>query len=71
MATEAIDKDFVTIRVSKKIGTAGIKNLETYARFLEINKGASKRVTKKKVLELADEVTAAAWKKFKKQHKLQ
>jgi hypothetical protein len=71
MATAAIDKDFVTIRVSKKIGAAGIKNLESYARFLEINKDSPKKVSKKKIMELADEVTAAAWKKFKKQHKLQ
>lgn len=59
-ATEAINKYFVTIRISKKIGAAGIKNLENYARFLEINKDAPKKVHKKKITELADEVTAAA-----------
>ncbi len=71
MATEAIDKDFVPIRISKNCGAAGIKNLENYAPFLEINKDAPKKVPEKKITELADEVTAAAWKKFKKQHKLQ
>ncbi len=65
MTIEAIDKDFVTIRVSKKIGAAGIKNLESYARFLEINKDAPKKVSKKKIMELADEVTAGAWEKSK------
>lgn len=48
MATEAIYKDFVTIRISKKIGAAGIKNLENYAPFLEINKDAPKKVPERK-----------------------
>ena len=71
MATEVIDKDYVSIRVSKKVGTTGIQRLENYVRFLELNKDAAKRIPKKKITELADEITAAAWKKFKKQHKLQ
>lgn len=54
MAREAVDKDFVTIRISKKIGAAEIKNLENYARFLEINNDTPKKVPKKKITELAD-----------------
>ncbi len=65
MATELIDKDYVSIKVSKKIGTAGIRRLQELARFLEINKDAPKKVSKKKIAELADEITAAAWEKLK------
>jgi len=65
MATEAIDKDFVNIRVSKKIGAAGIKRVKDYVRFLEVNKDAPKRISKKKISELADEITAGAWEKLK------
>lgn len=65
MATEAIDKDYVTIKVSKKIGAAGIKRIRDYARLLEINKDAPKRISQKKITELADEITASAWEKLK------
>jgi len=65
MAIEATDKDFVTIRVSKKIGAAGIRNLESYARFLEINRDAPKKVSKKKITVLADEITAAEGKNLR------
>jgi hypothetical protein len=71
MATEIIYKDYVSIKVSKKIGTAGIRRLQELARFLEINKDAPKKVSKKKIAELADEITAASWVKFKKKHNLQ
>jgi NADH/NAD ratio-sensing transcriptional regulator Rex len=71
MATELIDKDYISIKVSKKIGTAGIRRLQEFARFLEINKDAPKKVSKKKITELANEITAASWVKFKKKHNLQ
>ncbi len=67
MTVEITDKDYVTIRVSKKIGKAGIKRLTDYAQYLEINKDAPKKsVSKKVIAELADEITAAAWEKLKK-----
>jgi hypothetical protein len=66
MGTTAIEKDYVTIRVSKKVGKAGIKRLTDYARYLEVNKDAPKKISKKKIEELADEVTAAAWERLKK-----
>ena len=65
MATEMIDKDFVTIKVSRKIGTAGIKRVKEYVRFLEINKDAPRKISKKMIAELADEITAGAWEKLK------
>ena len=71
MANELTDKEYVTIKVSKKVGRAGIKRLTDYAHFLEINKDAPKKIDEKKILELADEITAAAWIKFKKKHNLQ
>ena len=43
MANELTDKEYVTIKVSKKVGRAGIKRLTDYARFLEINKDAPKK----------------------------
>lgn len=70
MATTISEKEYVTIKVSKKVGKAGIKRLTDYARYLEVNKDAPKKVSKKKIKELADEVTAAAWEKFKKKHNL-
>ena len=70
MATTVSEKDYITIRVSKKVGKEGIKRLTDYARYLEVNKDAPKKVSKKKIKELADEVTAAAWGKFKKKHNL-
>ena len=67
MATELIEKDFVILKVSKKIGKAGIKRLTDYAHYLEINKDVpKKKVSKKVIKELADEITAAAWEKLKK-----
>jgi hypothetical protein len=65
MATELADKDYVSIKVSKKIGAAGIKRIKEYVRFLEINKDAPKKVSQKKITELADEITAGAWEKLK------
>lgn len=71
MAAEVNDKNYVTIKVSKKIGKAGIQRITDYARYLEINTNAPKKVSKKKINELAEEITAAAWEKFKKKHKIQ
>ena len=39
--------------------------MKDYVRFLEINKDAPKKVSKKKIAELADEITAGAWEKLK------
>ena len=67
MTVEIIDKDHIAIKVSKKTGKAGIKRLTDYARYLEVNKDApKKKVSKKVIKELADEITTAAWGKLKK-----
>lgn len=67
MTVEVIDKDYIAIKVSKKIGKVGIKRLTDYAQYLEINKDVPKKKLSKKIIkELADEITAAAWEKLKK-----
>ena len=48
MTVGVIDRDYITIKVSKKIGKAGIKRLTDYARYLEINKDAPKQKVSKK-----------------------
>ena len=53
-----------------RLAAAGIKRVKEYVRFLEINKDAPKKVSKKKIMELSDEITAGAWEKFKKKHNL-
>ena len=65
MAAEVINKDYISIRVSKKVGRAGIQRLTDYARYLETHKDAPQKVSKKKIALLADEITAAAWDKLK------
>lgn len=37
MATEVNDKDYVTVKVTKEIGTKGIKRVKDFIKFLEVN----------------------------------
>ena len=48
MTVEIIDKDYIAIKISKKIGKAGIKRLTDYAQYLEITKDAPKKRYQKK-----------------------
>ncbi len=66
MATEAIDKDYIMIRVSKEIGAAGIKKIKDFIRFIEINKEAQKKVSQKTINELSRKINKDAWEKLKK-----
>jgi hypothetical protein len=66
MAAEVIDKDYITIKVSKKIGTNGIKKVKDYIRFLEVNKDAPRKVSQKTINELSRKINRAAWDKLKK-----
>ena len=50
MATDVIDKEYVTIKVFKKIGARGIKRVKAYVNFLEINKDAPKKVVKNLII---------------------
>jgi len=70
MATEAIEKDYVTIRVPQAIGTTGIKRIKQNVKVLEANTQAPKRISKKRIKEIANEVTTAAWEKLKQKRGL-
>ncbi|MES1222466.1 MAG: hypothetical protein ABUT20_43630 [Bacteroidota bacterium] len=67
MLLESMDKSKVTVSFSRKVGSSGIKKIKEYIEFLELNEGAPKRKVPKAVInKLADEITEAAWEKFKK-----
>jgi len=65
MVTELNDKAYVTIKVSKKIGRSGIKRVKDFINFLETNKDAPGKVTKKTINELSRKINKAAWDKLK------
>ena len=65
MATELIEKDFVTIKVSKKIGTAGINRVKAFVKYLEVDNGKPKKLNQKIINELSREINKAAWDKLK------
>jgi hypothetical protein len=66
MATEVIDKDFITIKVSKKIGATGIKRVKDFVKSLESANGKPKKVNQKLINELSREINKAAWEKLKR-----
>ena len=65
MTVEITDKDFVTIKVSKKIGPAGIKRVKDFVKSLETNNGKPKKLNQKIINELSREINKAAWEKLK------
>ncbi|MEP7142071.1 MAG: hypothetical protein ABI707_04330 [Ferruginibacter sp.] len=70
MATEMIDKDYITIKVSKKIGRMGIQRIKDFINFLETNKDASRKVPQKTINELSRKINKAAWDKLKKKREI-
>ena len=66
MATELIEKDFVTIKVSKKIGTTGINRVKAFVKSLEADSGKPKKLNQKIINELSREINKAASARFKK-----
>ncbi|MEO6733307.1 MAG: hypothetical protein ABIN01_18940 [Ferruginibacter sp.] len=70
MATELIEKDYVTIRVSKKVGARGIKRIKDFVQLLETNKDAPKKVPQKLIDELSRKINKTAWDKLKKKRGL-
>jgi hypothetical protein len=66
MATEVIEKDFVTIKVSKKIGTTGINRVKAFVKSLEANNGKQSKLNQKIIDKLSREINKAAWEKLKK-----
>ncbi|MBP6431646.1 MAG: hypothetical protein KA319_07765 [Ferruginibacter sp.] len=65
MPTDIIDNNYVSIRVSKKVGKLAIQQLTDYAHYLETTKDAPQKVSKKIITEIADDITASAWQKLK------
>jgi hypothetical protein len=71
MIVEKLDKDNVTISFSRKIGSTGIKRVKEYIEFLERASTVKiKKVPQSTINKIADEISEAAWKKFKKQRGL-
>lgn len=66
MATQTVDKDYVTIKVPKSIGAARIKRIKEYALAVEKEKSAPvKKVPQRIINELSREINAKAWEKLK------
>jgi hypothetical protein len=65
MATETLDKDYVTIKIPKSIGTTRIKRIKEYALAVEKEKSAPvKKVPQRIINELSKEINAKAWNRI-------
>ena len=65
MTVEVIDKDYIVIKVSKKIGTEGINRIKAFVKSLEADSGKPKKLNQKIINELSREINKAAWDKLK------
>ncbi len=71
MATQTVDKDYVTIKVPKSIGAARIKRIKEYALAVEKEKSTPvKKVPQRIINELSREINAKAWERIKKERGL-
>ncbi len=69
MVTAVQEKDKTTITISRRLSK---KELESVISFIDLPVVKPRKgVTKKKIQELADEITADAWKKFAAKRGLQ
>ena len=67
MIEETKDNEYISIRISKKVGAAGINRVKNYVKFLEINSTiAKKKVPQSVINKLSREINKSAWEKFKK-----
>ena len=66
MTVEVIDKDYIVIKVSKKIGTEGINRIKAFVKSLEADTGKPKKLNQKIINELSREINKAALARFKK-----
>ena len=66
MTVEVIDKDYVVVKVSKKIGTEGIERLKQFARLLEAEIEKSKKFKQNIINEFSRKINKTAWEKLKK-----
>jgi len=70
MAAEALEKDYVTIKVPKTVGETGIKRIKQFVKVLAANTQPAEKNSKKRVREIADEITSAAWERLKQKRGL-
>ena len=67
MIEETRETGYISIRVSKKIGVAGINRVKNYVKLLETNSPiAKKKVTQSVINKLSREINKSVWEKFKK-----
>jgi hypothetical protein len=65
MATQTLDKDYVTIKVPRSIGAARIKRIKDYAKSVEKEKSAPvKKVPQRIINELSKEINTKAWNRI-------
>jgi hypothetical protein len=71
MATQTLDKDYVTIKVPKSIGAARIKRIKEYAKSVEEEKNPpAKKVPQRIINELSREINAKVWDRIKRERGL-
>jgi hypothetical protein len=64
MATETLNKDYVTIKVPKSIGVARIKRIKEYALAVEKEKSAPTKKVSQRINELSKEINTKAWNRI-------
>ena len=68
---EKKNKEVITLSFSGKVGTQGLGRIKDFIELVELSSTVPKRKVSKSVIDkLADEVTAAAWKRIKKERGL-
>ena len=68
MIIEKKTKDKITVSFSGNVGKTGLESIKNYIEFLEKgNRVKRKKVSQSTINKLADEVTAAAWQRLKKE----
>ncbi len=71
MATETLDKDYITIKVPRSIGAARIKRIKDYAKYVQEEKSVPvKKVPQRIINELSREINAKVWERIKKERGL-
>jgi hypothetical protein len=61
MTVEVIDKDYIAIKVSKKIGSEGIERPKDFARSLEAENEKPKKLKQKIINKFSREINKTAW----------
>lgn len=71
MIVEKKTKEKITVSFSSSIGKTGLERIKNYIEYLEkYGKVKKKKVSQATINKIADEVTASAWQKLKKERGL-